>query len=599
MSDLRRGAFRGRISALVASLGVALTLTSFLATDAEARRYRRHHVRHHYHRTAYTPAYAAMVVDANTGRTLHADHENDLRHPASITKVMTLYMLFEQLERGKLSLDSRISISAHAASQSPSKLGLRPGSSIEVESAIKAVVTKSANDIAVAIAEAVGGDEDTFAELMTKKAHALGMSRTVYRNASGLPNSEQVTTARDLTVLGRSIQERFPRYYRYFSTHTFNYAGSSMRNHNHLLGRVEGMDGIKTGYTRASGFNLLTSVRRDGRHIVSVVLGGRSGAVRDRIMANLIENNMDAGARGRTAVAIADTSAGSADNARPVGGVAAAAPAPAPVVVERLRVEPAKPAKTETVAYAPMQVTPAAQTNAMAQNVIAIERPRPAVVTGSAVPMQPTAAQAGPVPRPAGLLAAVRQTNEEGAAASTASLGDTKRIIGATGPVPRPVAASIAPATPSPLRWVQGAQSAPSAKLQPPSPIAAAKSADAPVAESKIAKAPAKTETAKAETAKAETSKAETASNRPAAAKSGWMIQIGATDDAGKASDLLTRAKARSHSNLASAMPFTEKVQKGEATLYRARFAGLDTASAEAACRDLKKSGFACFATKN
>src|SRR3954454_10153091 len=175
-------------------------------------------------------------------------------------------------------------VSQHASEQSPTKLGLRPGQSIRVEDAIKGLVTRSANDAAVVIAEAIGGDEDDFAKLMTRKAHALGMSRTTYVNASGLPADEQITTARDQAILGRAIQDRFPRYYHYFSTVVFNYRGQSIRNHNHLLGSVEGIDGIKTGYTRASGFNIVTSLRRGNRHLVGVVLGGRSGGSRDAIM---------------------------------------------------------------------------------------------------------------------------------------------------------------------------------------------------------------------------------------------------------------------------------------------------------------------------
>ena len=219
---------------------------------------------------------------------------------------MTLYLLFEQLEQGRLRLDSPLMISQHAAAQAPSKLGLRPGQTISVDNAIKAVVTKSANDIACAIAENVAGDEHSFAQMMTRKAHALGMRNTNYENASGLPDPNQVTTAYDLAVLGRAIQERFPRYYRYFSTPSFAYNGALHRNHNHLLGQVEGMDGIKTGYTRASGFNLLTSVRRRGHHIVAVVMGGKTAYARDRIMAGLIEENIDGGSSVRTAAAVSE-----------------------------------------------------------------------------------------------------------------------------------------------------------------------------------------------------------------------------------------------------------------------------------------------------
>ena len=226
---------------------------------------------------------------------------------------MTLYLLFERLEAGKMKLDTEMDVSEHASEQAPTKLGLRPGQTIKVEDAIKGLVTRSANDAAVVIAEAIAGDEDDFAKLMTRKARALGMTKTVYRNASGLPNDEQVTTARDQATLGRAIQDRFPRYYRYFSTSVFNYRGQSIRNHNRLLGNVEGVDGIKTGYTRASGFNLVTSMRRGNRHLVGVVLGGRSGGSRDAIMRNLLAENLEKGATTRTVAAITERNAGEAN----------------------------------------------------------------------------------------------------------------------------------------------------------------------------------------------------------------------------------------------------------------------------------------------
>ncbi|AWN48134.1 D-alanyl-D-alanine carboxypeptidase [Methylobacterium terrae] len=281
--------------ALPAVLAAAAVLTALTASPAEARRRA-----HHGGGGGYNPPYAAMVVDAKTGRVMHAVNEDALRHPASITKVMTLYLLFEQLERGKMDLDTPLQISANAARQPPSKLGVRPGSTVTVEEAIKALVTKSANDIACAIGENIAGSEPAFAEMMTRKAHALGMTRTHYANASGLPDSDQITTARDLTILARAVQDRFPRYYRYFQTRSFAFKGRVIGNHNHLLGRVEGVDGIKTGYTRDSGFNLMTSARTDGRHIVAVVLGGKSVASRDNIMAKLVQANLPvayAGAR--------------------------------------------------------------------------------------------------------------------------------------------------------------------------------------------------------------------------------------------------------------------------------------------------------------
>ena len=290
----------GRVPALTAAIAAAAVLAA-LASPAEARRGP--------HKRGggggYNPPYAAMVVDVKTGKVLHAINEDSLRHPASITKVMTLYMLFEQLERGRYTLESPLTISSFAASQSPSKLGLRPGSTIEVEEAIKAIVTKSANDVACAIGENIAGSESRFAEMMTQKAKALGMSRTNYANASGLPDADQITTARDLTILARAIQDRFPRYYKYFQTRSFAFRGRVIGNHNRLLGNVQGVDGIKTGYTRDSGFNLMTAARLDDRQIVAIVLGGKSGASRDRIMADLVRQSLPrayAGARQTPAV---------------------------------------------------------------------------------------------------------------------------------------------------------------------------------------------------------------------------------------------------------------------------------------------------------
>ena len=299
------------IPALPAALAAAAVLTA-LAAPAEARRGRHHH--HVRASGGYNPPYAAMVVDVKSGKTLHAINEDALRHPASITKVMTLYMLFEQMERGKFALDSDLTISAHAAAQAPSKLGIRPGQTISVEDAIKAIVTKSANDVACAIGENIAGSEERFAEMMTAKARALGMSRTHYANASGLPDPDQITSARDLTVLARAIQDRFPHYYRYFQTRSFAFRGRVIGNHNHLLGNVQGVDGIKTGYTRDSGFNLMTAAKSEGRQIVAIVLGGKSGASRDRIMADLVRSSLPrAYAGARTSPAVTEV----AERARP------------------------------------------------------------------------------------------------------------------------------------------------------------------------------------------------------------------------------------------------------------------------------------------
>lgn len=280
--------------ALPAVLAAAAVLTALTASPAEARRRA-----HHGGGGGYNPPYAAMVVDAKTGRVMHAVNEDALRHPASITKVMTLYLLFEQLERGKMDLDTPLTVSANASRMPPSKLGVRPGSTVTVEEAIKALVTKSANDIACAIGENIAGSEAAFAEMMTRKAHALGMTRTHYANASGLPDADQITTARDLTILARAIQERFPRYYRYFQTRSFAFHGRVIGNHNHLVGRVEGVDGIKTGYTNASGFNIVSAVNHNGRSVVAVVLGGQSAQRRDNQVVALLDRTLPKASRTR------------------------------------------------------------------------------------------------------------------------------------------------------------------------------------------------------------------------------------------------------------------------------------------------------------
>jgi D-alanyl-D-alanine carboxypeptidase len=530
--------------------GICLTATAFalVSTPAEARHYR--HYRHYSARhaaPAYSPAFASIVVDANTGRTLSAVNENEPRHPASITKVMTLYLLFEQLEKGRVTLDSPIVISEHAASQAPSKLGLQPGETISVENAIKAIVTRSANDIAVAVAEFVGGDEDRFADMMTRQAHALGMSRTIYRNASGLPNDEQITTARDLSVLGRAIQERFPHYFHYFSTHSFEYAGQTIGNHNHLLGRVEGVDGIKTGYTTASGFNLLTSVHRDGRSLVAVILGGPSAGWRDRAMEGLIDQHIaQASTGGHSAPMIADNSAPEAPRAAPIERKPATPPALA--------------------AQAPTQRPPS--------GLVAAAETRSAKTTeegegdedGPDLASEPVRA-APPLAKPH-------------VAASPEAAVEHEAIKGAR------AYAEKAQIDPAALGWVKGAPGI--------ARIASEKGVAAVGKQAKNTERGEETRIAKS----VEKSAEKTAEAHPAAGRGGWVIQIGATDDAEKASDLLNRAKSK-NAALASAHPFTEKVQKGDSTLFRARFAGLDSNAAEQACKSLKRSGFSCFAARD
>jgi D-alanyl-D-alanine carboxypeptidase len=235
------------------------------------------------------PRPASIVIDAKTGEVMFSEDPDGLRYPASLTKMMTLYMVFEALESGRISLNSRVPVSRHAAAQAPSKLGVRAGQTFTVEQGILALVTRSANDCATAFAEFLGGTEPRFGKMMTAKARSLGMTRTIYHNANGLPEPRQVTTARDQARLGIALRKHFPQYYGYFSARSFKYGRQVIGNHNRLLGAVRGVDGIKTGFTRAAGFNLVTSAQLNGRSVVGVVLGGVSGRARDAKMRRLIE----------------------------------------------------------------------------------------------------------------------------------------------------------------------------------------------------------------------------------------------------------------------------------------------------------------------
>lgn len=250
------------------------------------------------------PKYAAIVVDHKTGKVLFSRNADSPRFPASLTKIMTVYIMFEELEAGRLKENTRMRVSKYAASQQPSKLYLKAGSTIRVKDAIRALVTKSANDVAVVVAEHISGSHQKFAQRMTSTARSLGMTKTVFYNPHGLPDSRQKTTARDMATLGRAVQDRFPKRFKVFSTRSFKYAGKTYSNHNRLLGRVRGVDGIKTGYIRASGFNLTTSVNHGGRRVVAVVMGGKSGKSRNAHMTNLIQRHFSKATKGRRTSAL-------------------------------------------------------------------------------------------------------------------------------------------------------------------------------------------------------------------------------------------------------------------------------------------------------
>ncbi|MPY71965.1 MAG: D-alanyl-D-alanine carboxypeptidase [Alphaproteobacteria bacterium] len=237
---------------------------------------------------ALAAKYASIVVDTGTGAILHAENPDERAYPASLTKMMTLYLVFEALKAKAITMDKLLPVSAYAAGRPPSKLGLRKGQTISVRDAIGALITKSANDVASVVAEGLGGTEARFAHMMTVRARKLGMSRTTFRNASGLPNRHQTSTVRDMARLGIALQRDFPEYYGLFATKSYDYKGQSYRNHNRLLTAYEGTDGIKTGYIRASGFNIVVSVERKGRRLIGVMIGGKSSGRRDRQIAQLL-----------------------------------------------------------------------------------------------------------------------------------------------------------------------------------------------------------------------------------------------------------------------------------------------------------------------
>ena len=272
------------------------------ASTADAARKKKKKRAVHRAPVVYVEKFAAIVVDASSGRVLYEKMAQEKRYPASLTKMMTLYMLFEALERGDISMDTRMTASRNAARQPPSRLGLacsrrRGCDSITVEQAIRALVVQSANDVATLVGERLGGTEARFAANMTARAREIGLTNTRFANASGLPDTRHRTTARDMATLSLALWRDFPQYYHYFQTPNFSWRRTSGRNHNRLLGQVEGVDGIKTGYTRASGFNLATMTERDGRRVIVVVLGGETSAARDAQVAYLIEGAYEEYAR--------------------------------------------------------------------------------------------------------------------------------------------------------------------------------------------------------------------------------------------------------------------------------------------------------------
>ena len=454
--------FRAAISYLLPGF-IAFAVVMSLLGDAEARKRKRGN-----------PKYAAYVIDANTGKVLHSRYANARRYPASLTKMMTLYLVFEDLKAGKISKSSRVVMTRNAAKRPPSKLGIKPGRSVSVEQAILALVTKSANDVSTAVAEKLAGSEPAFARRMTATARKLGMKSTTFKNANGLTARGQVTTASDMAKLGLALREHYPREFRYFNTRLFKYGKRRYGNHNRLLGRVRGVNGIKTGYTRASGFNLVTSVSTGGRRIVAVVMGGRSGKSRNAQMAKLIRTYLPKASRGKGRMLIAKPRGSSSTMVAQV----------------------AMPKAVPLPSFSPSSVSRLNDRIAVAH---AVSKTKPVDIEKVRKQLARLKAQRAPTP-------------------------EQRPII--TASVQKPVAAGTA-------------------TLETP--------------------------------------------------KSGWQIQIAATDTRAKAVALLAKARSRSHSVLASTSTYTQQIVRNGVPLYRARFTGFSSKrSAKKACKALKRKRFAC-----
>jgi D-alanyl-D-alanine carboxypeptidase len=490
---------------------------------------------------------AAMVIDANTGHVLHAASADAPRYPASLTKMMTLYLAFEEIERGRLSYGTKIRVSQEAASAPPSKLNLASDTEIALIDAIKSLITKSANDMAIAVAEHIAGTEANFAQRMTDKAHRLGMTHTTFKNASGLPNPGQVTTARDMLTLALRLQDDFPRHYPLFATRSFTYNNHTYRNHNGLLGNFQGTDGIKTGYTRRSGFNLISSVRRGNRHVVGAVFGGASAGARNAEMRMLLSRALlkasPVKTRKAAPVLVAQPKPATPPQPKSASATPIAtgvAPRLSHALIQTTEALPAERAGMESVRVAAAHPLP--DTAAAA---LSITKVRSVSVTPGAKPQEaPTehstafsaTATSGPAPGRGMLPSTLQQQAEHLARAhSPGSLTE-----------PMPTAPSNRAAIALP-----GAQ--PVYRLKGPNVAAASP-----------------------------------------AAPGRFEIQIGAYSSAAEAKLALAATRHRATDLLAGATLATSPIQKGNRRLYRARFAGFSAPVAANTCLELRRRQIDC-----
>lgn len=491
---------------------------------------------------------AALVMDAHTGKVLYSRNADEYRYPASLTKVMTLYLLFEKLEAGEISLKSRVKMTPKGAGMPPSKLGLRAGETLTVEEAILALITRSANDVASATGAFIAGTEDAFAVQMTKKARALGMSKTTYKNASGLPDKNQRTTARDQATLAKRIKEDFPQYYAYFSTQHFEWRKARIQNHNRLLGRYEGTTGLKTGYTHASGFNLTATVERDNKSLIGVVMGGEKAKIRDDRMVEILDQAFP------RAIAM--------KQGQSTTRLAAATPPP-PI----LRPAAAIPAEDR---QALLQLAAAIDEHPQPERAVATVHTvaAPAPVQSAAL-SAPLAAPAPTAPAPVAPPEAPTTTAAPAAPVDSVTAYAVAAIRSAEGPV-RQASREIGNFLVAPANAAV-------------SPNAAAN----PLLATSAANDPARTEPVAARSWR---------DGDPLIPEGTWVIQIGAYADQADAVESIRKAVRAAPAELGDAVPVTIPVKTADSrTLYRSRFGGFEgEQAARDACGRLARQSIQC-----
>ena len=542
---------------------------------------------------------ASIVVDANTGKVLHEQFADAPRYPASLTKMMTLYMVFSEIEQRRLSFDTKITVSARAAGVAPSKLDLDAGEEIAVLDAVKALITKSANDMAVALAEHIGGSEVQFARLMTERARQIGMRSTTFRNASGLPDPGQITTARDMVTLGLRLQDDFPKHYRLFSLTQFVYRGKTYRSHNTLMHGFPGMDGIKTGYTRASGFNLVSSVNADNKHIVAAVFGGKTAQARNAHMRLLLYRALEDASTQKT---------------RQPAQQLIATPRPAkkqPVVAEAVDVawatetkksakaKPAeKPAKVAAKLPPPVPAPAVRPTAPAAARPDTIDQMLTTGTPGAPAPRNdgPQVAAADPTPPSPRLdLAALRAAMSESETEPGAQGDAGERTLQASAaPGPQDIAGlirnSIVDGAPAARTTVdtQRAADAPSDRpvARPPSTLNSQASALTAFATPANAAQPSRL---KGPIPPPETKFA------PARVGVGYEIQIGAYSSAQEAQNKLDVVRGRAVGLLNGHGAVTIPVKRENRQIFRARFVNFDEDTASNTCLELRRLAIDCF----